>query len=192
MNCITIERIHLYLDKALSPAEDREIQEHLARCPQCRKAVEERQLLLEAAGDLPLWETPSDFTEQVMARIFPASTPLAVWIGALSAGFASTVLALLIFFIVSGQNLLTLFVFTNDALWTSLSDISSIFIKLFKLAAVLLMVLEKLLEFLIKSLSSLTTVLSPQVQLVLITIALILVVSSVYGLRKKFLFGDKA
>lgn len=192
MRCITIEKIYLYLEKELSPAEHKENKKHLAVCPRCQKALEERRLLIQAADELPLWEIPSDFPQQVMERILATRAPLKAWIGAISAGFASMVLALFIYSLASGQNIVNLFVHINDALWTAIRDIPPLLVKLIKLASIFITIFLQFLGWILKSLSSLTTIISPEVQITVTVITLVLIVSSIYGLRKKFLFGDKA
>lgn len=101
MNCLRINQIYLFLEKELSPSENKKIEEHLASCPKCKKAMEEREFLHQAAESLPLWQTPPDFTHQIMAAIFPEKISLRSWFTALAAGFSSTVLILSAYFLIS-------------------------------------------------------------------------------------------
>lgn len=191
MKCITVEKIYLYLEKELSRAEYKKVKEHLTVCPHCQRAFKERQLLTQAADGLPRWETPPGFTQQVMDRIFPAKTSVKSWIGALSAGFASMVLALFIYSAASGQNIVNLFIHINDAFWNAISNIPPLLVKLIKMASIFITILFRFLGWILKSLSLLTTIISPEVQAIAIVITLILIVSSIYGLRKKFLLEIK-
>lgn len=192
MKCLSIEQIYLYVEKELSAAQNKKIEQHLATCLKCKKALEERRLLLQAAESLPLWQTPPDFTQQVMARIFPAKVSLSAWLAAASAGFVSIVLALFFFFLVTGQNISGLLASLNQALWYFVRNISLISVKLLKLASLFVKLLQQFSEYLIKGFTLLTTIISPEVQIIVITITIILVASSVYGIRKKLLVGEKA
>ena len=192
MKCLSIEQIYLYVEKELSAAQNKKIEQHLATCLKCKKALEERRLLLQAAESLPLWQTPPDFTQQVMARIFPAKVSLSAWLTAASAGFVSIILAIFIFFLVTGQNISGLLASLNQALWYFVRNISPISVKLLKLVSLFVKLLQQFSEYLIKGFTLLTTIISPEVQIIVITITIILVASSVYGIRKKLLVGEKA
>ena len=191
MKCLNIEQIYLYIEKELSLGENKKIEEHLIICPKCKKAFEERRLLLQATESLPLWQTPPDFTQQVMARIFPAKVSLKAWLGAVSTGFVSLILALFIFFLATGQNLSSLALSFYDTILNLIRDFSPIFVKLIKLASLFVKILQQLAEYIIKGFTLLTTIISPEIQIIIITITIILIVSSIYGIRKKLLVGEK-
>jgi predicted anti-sigma-YlaC factor YlaD len=74
MNCLRLEQIYLYIEGELEPAERRLVERHLDLCPGCRRAVEERTVLHEAALTLPPVEVPPDFSSRVLDRI-PAWSP---------------------------------------------------------------------------------------------------------------------
>lgn len=192
MKCLNIEQIYLYIEKELSLGENKKIEEHLTICPKCKKALEERRLLLQATESLPLWQTPPDFTQQVMARIFPAKVSLKAWLGAVSAGFVSLILALFIFFLATGQNLSSLALSFYDTILNLIRNFSPIFVKLIKLASLFVKILQQLSEYIIKGFTLLTTIISPEIQIIIITITIILIASSIYGIRKKLLVGEKA
>ncbi len=192
MKCLNIEQIYLFLEKELPPAENSRIHAHLTTCPKCTKALEERRLLLQAAEELPLWTPPPDFTQQIMARIFPARVSPWAWIGAVASGFATMVLTLFIFTLVTGQNLSDLLHSFYHTLLNSVKNFSPLFVKILKLVTVFLKILQQLGELLIKGLTLLSTIISPQVQIILISIAMIAIISSIYGLRKKLWIGEKA
>ena len=191
MKCLNIEQIYLYIEKELSLGENKKIEEHLTICPKCKKALEERRLLLQATESLPLWQTPPDFTQQVMARIFPAKVSLKAWLGAVSTGFVSLILALFIFFLATGQNLSSLALSFYDTILNLIRNFSPIFVKLIKLASLFVKILQQLSEYIIKGFTLLTTIISPEIQIIIITITIILTASSIYGIRKKLLVGEK-
>jgi len=191
MKCLNIEQIYLYIEKELSLGENKKIEEHLTICPKCKKALEERRLLLQATESLPLWQTPPDFTQQVMARIFPAKVSLKAWLGAVSTGFVSLILALFIFFLATGQNLSSLALSFYDTILNFIKNLSPIFVKLIKLASLFVKILQQLSEYIIKGFTLLTTIISPEIQIIIITVTIILIASSIYGIRKKLLVGEK-
>jgi hypothetical protein len=192
MKCLSIEQIYLYIEKEVSLSESKKIERHLATCRKCKKALEERRPLLQASESLPLWKTPPDFTQQVMARIFPIRVPLSAWLTALYAGLGSISLAIFILFLVTGQNFSTLLTGFNHSLWNFIKNISPIFVKLFKVASLFVKALQQFFEYIVKAFASLTTIISPQVQIIIITIAIILIAFSIYGIKRKILIGEKA
>lgn len=192
MRCFSIGQIYLYIEKELSPAEDREVHKHLATCPKCKKAVEERRLLLHAAESLPLWETPPDFTQQVMARIFPERVSPLAWLGAVASGVATMFLAVFLFTLATGQNFSSLLHNFYHTFLDFIKNLPPLFVKIFTLASLLVKLLLQFGEFLIKSLTLLTTLISPQVQIIIITAAIIFIASSIFGIRRKLFIGERA
>jgi anti-sigma factor RsiW len=192
MKCLTLEQIYLYLDKEISPGENKKIEEHLASCRKCKKALEERRTLLQASESLPLWQTPPDFTQQVMARIFPIRVPLSAWLTVACFGLASTTLAIFIVFLTTGQNFSNLLTTLNHSLWNLVRNLSPVFVKLIKVVSLFIKAFQQFFEYIIKAFASFTTIISPQVQIVIITIAIILIVFSIYGIKRKILIGEKA
>jgi len=192
MKCLSIGQVYLYIEKELSAPENKKIEEHLRTCPKCRKALEERRLLLQAAEGLPLWQIPPDFTQQVMTQIFPVKVPLSAWLKAASAGFISIIIVLFIYIMATGQNFSGLLINLNHTLWNLVKNFSLIFVKLFKLASIFVKMLQQFIGFLIKCFTWLTTIISPQVQIIIITVTIIFIVSSIFGIKRKLLIGEKA
>lgn len=192
MKCLTIEQIYLYIEKELTASESKKIEEHLAACPKCLKAFKERKHLHQAVESLPLWQTPPDFTRQIMSRIFPAKVSLLTWLSAAATGFASTILAFFIFFLATGQNISDLIISLNYTLWNFVKNLSLIFVKLFKLTSLAFEILQQFFGFLFKTVASLTTIVSPQTQIIIIAITIILTISLIYGIKRKIFIGEKA
>lgn len=192
MRCLSIEKIYLYLEKELPAAEERDIHNHLAACPKCKKAVEERRLLLQAAESLPLWKTPPDFAQQVMARIFPEKVSPLAWLGAAASGMASLILAVVLFALVTGQSFSSLLFNIYHMGLEFVKNLSPLFVKTLKVASLLIKILQQLGELLIKGLILLTAIISPQVQIIIIAVAVIFIASSIYGIKRKLLIGEKA
>lgn len=63
------ELLSRQLDEPLSPEEERELEEHLAACPSCRKDREELAQMKEALQNLEEVPAPADFTRRVMEQV---------------------------------------------------------------------------------------------------------------------------
>jgi len=192
MKCLGIDQVYSYLEKELSSEENKKIEEHLATCLKCKNALEERSLLLQAADSLPLWQIPPDFTQQVMARVYPDKVTLRQWLTAVAVGTSSIVATLLAFFILTGQNLTTFLSSITHTLWNLVRNIAIIFIKLFKIASLLITVARQLVEHLFENFARLTTLISPEVQISIITFSILLFTFLILGIRRKILIGEKS
>lgn len=191
MKCLTIEQIYLYIEKDLSPSENKEIESHLKACPMCQKALEERRLLSQAAESLHLWEAPPDFSQQVLARIFPPKVSLPAWLGTVAAGFASMVLGFFILTLITGQNLRSLLLSFTEAVFDFLKYLAPLFVKVLKLASLLVTISQRFAEFLLKGLTLLTSIISTELQIIIISSTIILIAASIFALRRKLAFGEK-
>ena len=192
MDCLNIEQIYLFLEQEMSPDEMLRIQKHLASCPRCVNAVEDRRALVLAANSLPQIEVPPDFRQLVMAAIFPDKVPLSVWVKSIAAGLSSTVFAFLLYYIFSGKNLAGLFISIGQFFLSVLSALSTGLAKILKLAGYLVNILFDLVRLLIKGFVQLTTLLSPEAQFIIIAITLLLSALLLFGVRRKFMMGEKA
>jgi predicted anti-sigma-YlaC factor YlaD len=191
MKCLSLEQVYLYLEKELSPSENVRIEEHLSTCRKCRDVLEERKPLLQASESLSLWEAPPGFTQQIMARIFPPRVPISAWLTTAYIGSGSIIIAILSLLLVTGQNFSGFLTSLNHSLLNFVRSISPFFVKVFKVASIFVKVLQQLFGYIIKAFASLTTIISPQVQLIIITIAIILIVFSIYGIKRKILIGEE-
>lgn len=192
MNCLNIEQIYLYLEKELLPWESKKIEEHLASCLKCQNALEERRFLLEAAERLSPYEVPPDFPQIVMARIYPAKTRLVGWLIALASGFSSLVLALIIMLEAKKQNFLDLLISLNRSLWNLAKNAALIFVKLFKFLSLAVKIFREFFGEIFEISSKLIAAVSPEIQIILISITLIMVFFLIFGVRRKFLTGEKS
>lgn len=64
-----LELISAAVDGALSPAEQKKLESHLASCPECRALYEELTALHAALSDLPPVEVPAGLTERIMDAV---------------------------------------------------------------------------------------------------------------------------
>lgn len=191
MGCLTIAQIYLFIENELAVDEVQKIQKHLSTCEKCRNMVEERQVLVQAADTLPQIELPSNFTQQVMAQIFPSRIPFRVWIRAAAGGLSALTFAFFLFSVLSGKNLADLFVSINKFLLPALRTLSIGGVKAFKLLWHLINILAQFLDFALKGFGKLMTILSPEVQIGIVTITLIASSLIFLTLRKKLMFGEK-
>ena len=190
MRCFTLQQIYLYLEKELAPSENQKIEEHLRRCSKCKKSLEERRFLLKAVESFPSWQVPPGFTQQVMDKIFLTKVSFWRWLAVSAAGFLTFILSTFIYLKTTGQNLSSLSINLYHILWDQTKNISLILIKLFKLASLSLKILYQLGQLILKGFLQLTTVVSPEVQILIITI-LIIITTLIYGMGRKFLTGEK-
>ena len=70
-----LERLSAWLDGALTQEEERELREHLARCPSCREVQEQLSALRDGFGELEETEPPEGFAQGVMERIREEARP---------------------------------------------------------------------------------------------------------------------
>lgn len=192
MNCLGVDQVYLFLEDGLNPSEKIRIEEHLASCSKCQNAVEDRRLLLQASNSLPFWDIPADFSRQVMERIFPSRVPIRKWIAVSAAGFVSSVLVLLAYFLLSGRSLTGFLTSFGHSTLDLFRSVSVFFLKFVKLIALFIRIIVQIFEILIQFLARLTTIISPEVQIILITLTIILSTSLLLGVRRKLLSGDKA
>jgi len=192
MNCLPIDQIYLYLEGELSPDENRSIKDHVSSCKKCRQAVEERKLLVEASLSLPAWITPQDFTQRVLARIFPKRATFREWIVTAAIGLSSAVLAFFAVYLISGQNLASLFINLNRTALSLFRNIIVVLVKAAKLISIGIQVVQKIVSLLLKGLASLTTILDPELQIGLIVLFFVITALLLYGAKRKFPTGEKA
>ena len=192
MGCLTIAQIYLFIENELPSDEARKIQKHLSTCAKCRNMVEERRVLVQAADSLPQFELPPNFTDQVMANIFPSRIPLRVWIRATAGGLSAMIFAFFLFYIFSGKNLADLFISINKFLLPALRTLSTGVVKAFKLIWYLIKIIAQFIDFALKGFGKLTTILSPEAQIGIVTLTLIVSTIIFLTVRKKIMFGEKA
>ncbi|MFQ5722310.1 MAG: anti-sigma factor family protein [Candidatus Aminicenantales bacterium] len=192
MSCLHLDQIYLYLEEQLPASEIKKIEAHLASCPKCQQAVADRKLLDYACQTLPLLKTPSDFSSQVMARIFPTKTKLWLGLTAAAASFLSFILTITLYFIFTDKNLISLLTSSVHAGLKAVEKASIFLIKSAKLILLLGKTSFQFVVFLIDSLARLMKIVSPEGQIILILLAFILFTSLYWGIKKTLLPGEKA
>jgi hypothetical protein len=192
MSCLRIDQIYLYLEAELSPEETQSLKEHISSCIKCKTAVEEREFLVKASKSLPPLEIPSDFTQRVLDQIFPRITSLREWLTTAAIGISSAVLAFFAFYLLSGQNLAHLFINLNRMALNLFRNFIVVLAKAAKLISLVIKVFLKVGSMLVNGLASLTTLLNPEIQIILILLTIILSALLLYGAKRKFSAGEKA
>jgi hypothetical protein len=186
MNCLSLAQVYRYLEGELPPPERQELEGHLASCRMCREAVEARRRLAEAASTLPDLEIPADFSARVMARIAGSQFSLRGLLISLAAGCSAILVALGLAMVVTRQSPLGLLVGLNQYVLRNLKTLSLTFIKFFKVLLLIFKIFSNVVEELIGGLSVLTSLISPQTQILLITLTLLLSVTLFMVLKRKF------
>jgi hypothetical protein len=191
MSCLTPGQIYLYLEDELLTHEREAIEKHLASCEACQNMLEDRSVMMQAVERLPPLDMPADFTQQVMAKVFPKVSPVRIWIAGLATGFSLLMFIFLAVFLQSDISFSGLFVSLNGALWTIVRNLSVFTVKLFKVTSVIVEILVQFASFVIKTLGSLTTLIRPEVQIFLITLTVVLSISALALIRRKIWTGEK-
>jgi hypothetical protein len=191
MSCPNVHQIYLYLEDEL-PGDERDLLEkHISSCEPCKILLEDRKKMMQAVETLPPLVMPADFTQQLMAKVFPKASPVRIWIAGLATAFSLMMFLFLAVYLQSDISLSGMFVRLNSGLWAFVKNISVFTVKLFKIASVIFEILTQFVSFVFKTLASLTTLIRPEFQIFLITLTVILSISAFYMMRRKIWTGDK-
>jgi anti-sigma factor RsiW len=189
MNCFKINDIYDYIEGSLSSERREELERHLSVCPRCRRAVEDRKLIAGAAFGLPPLAIPDDFTDRVMARIAPAKVKPPVWLFILAC--ASSFLALTAMVMnASGRSALGVISGASHSFWEYVKSAAVLTAKVATLLSLAGKTVRPLLEAASKGLSLLTSFIHPGLQVLILVVAICLVVSLFFGMKKKLSLGD--
>jgi hypothetical protein len=192
MNCLRIDQIYPFIEGELSPDEKRAIEVHISSCHKCKKAVEERMLLVEASQSLPDWEVPRGLTQSILANIVPKRITFRDWLVTAAIGLSSAVLAFLAVYMVSGQTLADVFINLNRSALNLFQNIVVVSAKAAKLISISIQIILKILSLIIKGLESLTTILGPELPIGLILLTAVITALLLFGAKRKLLAGEKA
>lgn len=187
MKCLSIDMIYEYLEDDLSPQKRETIARHLSMCVKCKNAFEERQRLLEASYSLPSWETPSEFTNQVISRIFPVKSSIWAWMAAAASGVMFFFLAFFVVFLLSRQNILSAPVSFSHSFLAYFENFFLILVKFFKLVSLITKLVPQLFGYFLKGVELVTTLLNPKIQIMLIALSILFSGLFIYVMRRNFL-----
>jgi hypothetical protein len=192
MNCLRPADIYLYLENGMNPAAAREADEHLALCPGCRSAFEERRALMDSVTGLPDFEVPPDLAAKVLARIPPDRSSRFGWLAAFIIGLSSFFFGGLAYVILTGQSLPGFLIDAVRSAWDVMRDASLVFIKFAKLTVLGLDLLFKFIGEIGKGLAHFGALIRPEVYAACLLLFLVLAALLVAGLRRMFLHGEKS
>jgi hypothetical protein len=179
MSCLDLEKLYLYLEGELDAAEARAVGAHLASCPTCRAAAEERELLLRAAGTLPALEVPSGFTQMIMERISPAPARERVRasrLGRLAAAAAVLAVTLGLAAFLAGLAPTHAFLNLSHFTWNSLRSFVTVAAKFSKFVILGFKILPQIAGEFLQTLKALTSVISPEVQIACASALLVILI----------------
>ncbi|MFQ6070763.1 MAG: anti-sigma factor family protein [Candidatus Aminicenantales bacterium] len=189
MKCLRPAKIYLYLEDELSSSEREKVESHLARCEKCKNAVEERRFFLQAVAGLSRMEVPQDFTTRVMERIFHPEIPFRSWLAAFALSLSALLVSSFLYIITSARGVSSILSLFLPAALRSGKGLS-LLVKLYKFLSACLSVIWTLLKQVWQVFQTLTALLSPELQALLMIITLISITAFVYGLRRIFAFGE--
>jgi len=185
MSCFDVELIYRYLDDDLDPAGREEFEGHLGRCPACRRAVDERRLIARAAASLPPLEMPPDFSRRVLARIEDRpKVSVFGWLALGSTAVVSLMAVAVVLLVLSGRSLAQIVGGLEGFIVSTFKSGAVLFGKVTSLVALVLRVLGQLLSAFWGGLSSLTAVVPWPVWVISLAVLLLIIATSIYGLRK--------
>ncbi|MGB8953466.1 MAG: zf-HC2 domain-containing protein [Candidatus Aminicenantales bacterium] len=185
MNCLTFDKLYLYLEKELSPEEIRIVEAHLSSCLKCREALEERRLLLQAAESLPSLEVPPDFDQRVLARIPSRKSYLIGWPAAAAASLSTLFISFLLAALITTKNLPHLLTRLDHILWSYLQNAALFSAKVFKWLSLFVKILQELVSKFLAGLSFLAAFIDWEIYMTIITIVLILLLTMILGMRRR-------
>ncbi len=185
MSCYDAERINRYLEGELDIAAREEFERHLGLCPACRRAVDEWRRMTEAASSLPPLELPAGFSQRVMARIEGRPrTSVFGWLALGSTAFVSLAAVVVGVLVVLGYSPTELITGFEGFLVTTFKNGAMLFGQATTLVTQVVSVIGHFLSAMWDGLSGLASVIPLPVVLVILTVQILIIASSVYGLRK--------
>jgi len=174
MTCLTLKKLYAYLDGDLAGREKKAAEEHLASCPACRDALEERRRMLQAVETLPAFDVPDDFARSVLDRIpvaaalEPSKAKTPRWWAAVAAGFATFAVGLVATALLTGHSLPQLLPALNRFLVSNFRGIVSVLAKGAKYVVLAFTVLFQIAGKGLEILKSLTSLIGTDAQIALV------------------------
>ncbi len=189
-DCRRAESLYLYLEGELDPDDKRQLEAHLAACPDCRDALAERRLLHEAFTSLPPLEVPADFALSVMDRIPEAAGRAAGWLAPLASGAAALVTCLLGFYLLTGQSLSDVLVTVSRSLGSAFGHLLPLLAKLWKLGGIFMRIATDLVSMLGKGLVIVSGLLGPGLFGLVLCLSVLLTLLLFYGAKRLLSLGE--
>ena len=191
-DCRSAESFYLYLEGELDPFERREFEAHLARCPSCRGVLDERRVLHEAFTSLPPLEVPDGFCGSVMDRIPEAPAGRAAWLSPLASGLAALVVALLGFYLLTGENLSDVLVSVSRSFSSGVAGLLPLLAKLWKVGGLLLDVASGFVSMLGRGLTAVSGSFRPEVVALLAGLGALVSFLIIFGAKRLLSLGERS
>jgi predicted anti-sigma-YlaC factor YlaD len=191
-DCRRAETFDLYLEGELGPDDARDLEAHLAACPDCRDALTERRLLHEAFTSLPPLEVPPDFALSVMDRIPEAAEGQAGWLAPLASGAVALITCLLGFYLLTGQNLSDVLVAVSRSLGSAFGRLLPLLAKLWKLGGIFLKIAADFVSTLGEGLSIVAGLLGPGLLGLVLCLGVLMTLLLLYGARRLLSLGERS
>jgi anti-sigma factor RsiW len=191
MSCLKVAEVYAYLEDDLLPEQRADIEKHLELCPKCSQAVEERRYLAEVASSLPALEVPDELARRIMAKISSRPPSLPVWLTAFIVGLSSLGLLCLLLILSGGKSAFAILAGFNHSILIYLKNSTVWLAKAMALLASAGKLIQTLALALFKGISLLTTLISPGIQALVLTMTLAILISLYLALKKKLLPGEK-
>jgi anti-sigma factor RsiW len=192
MNCLRLDLLYEYLEGALDAPRRAEVEAHLACCPDCRAAVEERRLIHLASFGFPNFDVPADFTRRVMARVDAGRSTALAWLAAVVGSLAGVFLTFLAYVLITGQSFIGVLTSVLGALGKG-TQVALVWLgKVAKLGAIILPVLKDLGENLVKAGGQLAASAGPGFFVATSFALLLLMVLAAIGLGRRLFAGERS
>lgn len=190
-DCASPDRIFLYLEGELGPAERRAFEDHLGRCPECRAALEERRLLHEAFTSLAPLEVPDGFARSVVEAIPDGAGTAFRPFAAFAAAALALAVGLLGFHLAMGDSLTSVLVSAGRAAGAGLGGLLPFLAKIFKSAGLALELLHGLVSSLGGGLRILSSVVRAEIAALALGLGFALTIAMLLGARRLLSIGEK-
>ena len=191
MKCLEPAEMYSYLEGELTDQKKTDIKSHLSSCRKCRQSLEEKRRMIEAIRKIPRYKAPEGFAHQIMSSIEPVKPSLSEWFKAGAAAFFFISVVSLLFFVFSKQSLADFAFHSFQSAIKSTQETFITSIKFFKFVGVLVQMSLQLIGLILKSIRSVTPVISPEIQIFTLLFGLLIAVTVILSLKQKYILGDK-
>ena len=192
MNCLRFDLLYEYLEGGLDAPRRDEIDAHLAACPDCRAAVEERRLIHHASFGFPNVDVPADFARRVMARVAAGRSSVLGWLAAIVGSISAVFLTFLAYVLLTGQSLIGVLTSVLGTLGKG-TQVTLVWLgKVAKLGAIILPILRDLGENVVKAGRQLAASAGPGFFIVTAFTLLLLMVLAGIGLGRRLFAGERS
>jgi len=182
----------LYLEGELDAAERREIEDHLAACPSCRRVLEERRVIDLAVAGLPAIAVPPDFARTVLDRLPEEPRPAFGWLASVATAITLLLAGLLGYHLLTGESLAGVLVSVGRSVMGFFGLAVPLLAKVLELGKVFLRLARDFGAALLRGLQTVSSLFRPEILGLILALAFILLFLVVFGVRKIVSLGEKS